>query len=276
MEIAPSKHPRYVLIPLPFDAGSSRPGSRHAPRAVLDASQTIEWYDECYDVNLEHLPYRTHDPVVPRPREKTRAYLDRVRAAARTAYRQNAIPIGLGGEHTLLVPLVEALVESRPKKDFSVVVFDAHSDLRKDFEGNPWSHACSSRRVLEMGIDVTVVGLRSLLPEHRDAGARLIFPEDIRGGRWKRMLSAVKKNIYVSIDIDVLDLGIMPAATNPEPGGLTWSEFTDALTLLFKDRNFLAGDVVEYCPPAGPAYAAVTTARALVRLIALAERSRSR
>lgn len=276
LEIAPSKNPRYVLIPLPYDAGSTRPGSRFAPRAILEASQCIESYDETLDVDLERLSYRTMPPVVPRRSERARVYLDRVRRAALDVHRRRAIPVGIGGEHSLLVPLVEAVAASRGKKDFSVVVFDAHSDLRLDSGGNRWSHACSTRRVVEMGIDTTVVGLRSLLPEHRSAGARLIFPDDIRRGRWKKMLGRVKSNLYVSVDVDVLDLGIMPAATNPEPGGLSWTEFSDILAFLFARRTFLAGDVVELCPPAGPAYAAATAARVLVRLIALAEKSRSR
>lgn len=276
LEIAPSKNPRYVLIPLPFDAGSSRPGSRFAPAAILKASQSIEWYDETLDVSIENLSYQTVSPLAPRRKEKTRAYLDRVREAAVKAHQHHSVPVGVGGEHTLLVPLVEALVASRKSKDFSVVVFDAHSDLREDYEGNPWSHACSTRRIVEMGLDATVVGLRSLLPEHRKAGARLIFPEDIRSGRWKSMMAEVKRSVYVSIDVDVLDLGILPAATNPEPGGLSWDEFSTVLTHLMTGRHFLAGDVVELCPPAGPAYAAVTAARVLTRLIALAEKSRTR
>lgn len=242
---------------------------------ILDASQSIEWYDETLDISLEKLAYQTIPPIVPKRGEKTRAYLDRVRASALKAYQAKSTPIGLGGEHTLLVPLVEALVESRRgNTDFSVVVFDAHSDLRDTFNGTPWSHACSTRRILDMGIDATVIGLRSLLPEHRSAGARLIFPDDVRSDKWKKMLESVKRSIYVSIDIDVLDLGIMPAATNPEPGGLFWHEFSEILVHLFRGRHFLAGDVVELCPPAGPEYAAVTTARALTRLVALAEKSR--
>lgn len=263
-------------MPLPSDIGSSRPGSRHAPLAILDASQSIEWYDEMPDVDLENLSYKTVPAVVPRRGERPRDYLDRVRAEALKAHRARAIPVGIGGEHTLLVPLVEALLETRKSRDFSVVVFDAHSDLRKEFNGNPWSHACSTRRVVEMGLDATVVGVRSLLPDHYKAGARLVFPEDIRTGRWKKMLAGVKRNVYISIDIDVLDLGLMPAATNPEPGGLLWAEFSKVLEHLMCGRNFLAGDVVELCPPAGPAYAAVTAARVLTRLIALAEKSRSK
>lgn len=274
LEIPPSKKPRYVLIPLPLDVGSSRRGSAKAPLEILKASQTFEWYDEALDFSLENLSYQTVHPLVLRRGEKVRAYLDRVRAEALLAYRRRAMPIGIGGEHTLLSPLVEALLAHRGARDFSVVVFDAHSDLRKDFEGNRWSHACSTRRIVEMGLDATVVGLRSLLPDHRRAGARLIFPEDVRSGRWKKMLSKVKRNVYVSVDVDVLDLGIMPAATNPEPGGLSWSEFTEVLIHLLRGRTLLAGDVVELCPPAGPAYAAITAARVLARLIALAEKSR--
>ena len=273
LDIRPSHRPRYVLIPLPYDAGSTRPGSRLAPKAILDASQCVESYDELLDVDLQRLRYRTAPPLVPKRGERQRAYLDRVRAAAALAHRQGAVPIGIGGEHSVLAPLVEALAGARGKKDFSVVVFDAHSDLRKVHNGSLWSHACSTRRVVEMGIDTTVIGLRSLLPEHRRAGARLIFADDVRKGRWKRMLAGIRKNIYLSIDVDVFDLGLMPAATNPEPGGISWGEFSDILTHLARSRTVLAGDVVELCPPAGPSCAAATAARALVRLVALSEAS---
>lgn len=276
LDVPPSARPRYVLIPLPFDAGSTRPGSRLAPRAILEATQYFECYDEVADVDLESVPFRTAPPIAPRRNEKTRAYLDRVRAAALTAHQKKSIPIGIGGEHTLIVPLVESLVAARGSTDFSVVIFDAHSDLRDEHEGTRWSHACSTRRVMEMGIDTTVIGLRSLRPDHRNAGARLIFPDDLRHGRWEKMMSRVKRNIYISIDVDVLDLGILPAATNPEPGGLTWDEFTRVLIALFHKRTFLAGDIVELCPPAGPAYAAFTAARCLTRLVAFAEKSRRR
>lgn len=236
----------------------------------------MESYDEIAAVDLENLAYDLSPAVAPRRREPARHYLDRVRSAALCAYDRSAIPIGIGGEHTLSVPLVEALASSRGRKDFSVVIFDAHSDLRDTHEGSRWSHACSTRRIVEMGLDTTVIGLRSLLRDHLKAGARLIFPDDIRSGRWRKMLNGLRKNLYISIDLDVLDIGIMPAVTNPEPGGLSWWEFSDVLAHLFRSRRFLAGDVVELCPTRGPSYAAVTAARALVRLIALAEKNRRR
>lgn len=177
----------------------------------------------------------------------------------------SAVPVLLGGDHTLTAGAVRALARRHPK--LRVVVFDAHLDLREEYEGSPWSHACTVRRVWEQVGDsrVVLVGVRSGVWEEwafarshcRWWSGALALPETVHA----ELLSGP---VYLSVDLDVLDPAYAPGVGNPEPGGPSFSDLLRALYLL-RGLPVVGMDLVETAPALDPSGVTAVAAAKLLR-----------
>ena len=253
---APSAGPdkaRFHVIPVPLEASVSYGGgTARGPSAILTASRQVETFDGT-DIPAE-VGIHTQAPVVcdGRPVEEALGELaDRVgRVVA-----EGGTPVVLGGEHTVTVGAVRALAQ-RFGKEFGVVQFDAHADLRDVYEGNPLSHACVMRRVHELGVPLFQVGVRSLcLAEAEFRKSRGIECLDAsavaRGGAPDGVLPpGFPDKVYVSFDVDAFDPSVLPATGTPEPGGLSWYDAVGLLSDVMSGREVLGVDVVELAPVA--------------------------
>jgi agmatinase len=167
---------------------------------------------------------------------------------------------------------------------------DAHADLRNQYEGSPWSHACVARRIAERH-PVVQVGIRSLSSEEsafiEGGGVTTIFasaiaserckgPGDAAGSAWiDAALDAVQSgSVYLTFDLDGLDPSIMPAVGTPEPGGLLWYETLAFLEALFERKSVVAADVVELCPIPGAVASDFLAARLAYKIVGHALRAR--
>jgi agmatinase len=163
-------------------------------------------------------------------------------------------PFVLGGEHSITAPIVAALAEKH--RDLSVLQIDAHADLRETYMGTPHSHACAMRRVLEHA-RATQVGIRSLSPEEAadvpTLPTRIFYDFKMRRDQnWiDRVVDSLGETVYITIDCDGLDPGIMPAVGTPEPGGLSWYETLTLLRRVIESRRVIGCDLVELCPIPG-------------------------
>jgi len=168
---------------------------------------------------------------------------------------KNQVPVLLGGEHTLTVGAVKGA--QRVKTSFGVVQFDAHADLRTSYRDNPLNHACVMRRVMEMGIPIFQVGVRSLSRPEQEfrekegipsldavAIARTGIPESV-------LPSDFPSIIYISIDVDAFDPAVIPATGTPEPGGLSWYDTIQLLEKVISGRSVIGMDFVELAPVPG-------------------------
>jgi len=159
--------------------------------------------------------------------------------------------LSLGGEHTISYGLISAFKEKY--KDFSVLQIDAHSDLRDEYEGTKFSHACVMRRVRDLGISVTGVGIRS--QDETEIGymkkkkIKTIFYAPMIP--LKKIISSLSKNVYITFDVDGLDPSIMPSTGTPEPGGLGWYEVLSLIKQVAKERKIVGADIVELSPLKG-------------------------
>jgi agmatinase len=160
--------------------------------------------------------------------------------------------------------------------DLSVLYLDAHADLRDEYMGSPWSHACVARRVVETA-PLMEVGVRSMSAEERvfaDNKPVPIWYWPAEGGdvgaitEWA--LEGLSDNVYVSIDLDVLDPSLMAAVGTPEPGGMGWSDLTTLLRNVAELRNIVGFDITELSPPEGPEACAFTAAKLAYKLIGYA------
>ncbi len=264
---------RFLVMPVPYDGTVSyRPGARKGPSAIIDASRQMEDYDielgqETCALGIHTLPEVQPDPAGPE------ATVDRVQEAVARVYRPGSVMVTVGGEHSISVGVVRALREVHP--DLSVLMLDAHADMRDSYQGSRYSHATVGRRLSE-SCPVTLVGVRSLSTEERDAVESLRQPMFTwpYGGTIEQLaeeaLGHLTETVYISVDLDVLDPSIMAAVGTPEPGGMLWDETLTLLRAVASRRRIVGFDLMELAPPEGPVSCAYTAAKLAYKLMGYA------
>ncbi|MFH1107304.1 MAG: agmatinase [Candidatus Micrarchaeota archaeon] len=243
---------KVVVIPAPFDGTTSwKTGARHGPEAIISASRWLETYDEELGRDFTEEGFHTLPELEPDygSVENTVAAVETV---AGKILGDGKFPLLLGGEHALSVGAFRALKSKRP--DASVLYFDAHPDLRDEFEGTRFGHACAARRGLDLGLRIAQVGIRSVSAEDKDVYDK--HPGQIRPfyafdkANWDagEISGSLSDDVYVSFDVDAFDSSLMPATGTPEPGGLFWDEVLVILREVAKSHKIVGADVMELSP----------------------------
>ena len=270
-EYASWERAQVALLPVPYDGTASyRPGARRGPSAILEASPQLELYDE----ELQAEPYRVGIATLP-PLDAVidpEAMTKRVEQAVSLVLQSEKFPIVLGGDHSITVGAVRALAERYGP--LSVLQLDAHSDLREEYQGSRFSHACVARRILELGCSLVQLGIRSLTREdaeliRQQEALTTVYAHELHRD-FKGALGALERlrgPVYISVDLDVLDPGVMPAVGTPEPGGLGWYQLLAVLREAFVRYEVVGCDVVELCPIEGMVAPDFTAARLVYKLI---------
>ncbi len=248
---------RVLILPIPYDGTASyRPGARFGPEAILAASAFVETYDDELDLVPEGLGFHTLPAISPTGTGAD-AMTERIYGAAKEILSRagDRFLLSLGGEHSVTPGLVRAFAECHD--GLSVLHLDAHADLRDSYEDCRNSHACACRRLREHVRDTVSVGVRSLSENE----AALIRAEDIpvfsaldvKGStEWiDEVVDCLGPEVYVTLDLDVLDPSIMPATGTPEPGGLSWYEILAILRAVARRRSVVGADIVELAPIPG-------------------------
>jgi agmatinase len=214
-----------VILPVPYDSTSEwRSGSRHGPQAIIDASQYLEFYDleldrEIYKVGISTLPQV--EPLLSSPQ----AMIDRVYQVIKGLIQKEKFVVLLGGEHSLSLGAVRAFKEAFP--GLSVLQLDAHADLRDEYLGTKYSQACVMRRIFEL-CPISQVGVRSLSWEEKQFLTQNkltpFYMSDLASNTASidQIVDTLSEDVYVTIDVDVLDPSIMSAVGTPEPDGMSW------------------------------------------------------
>ncbi len=246
---------RVVILPLSYEGTVTYgKGTGQGPKAIIEASQQLELYDEELDQETYRIGIHTLKGIKAEtlsPEELTEAVY---RKASHLA-REGKFLAALGGEHSLSLGLVKAL--NQKYKDLTVLQLDAHADLRDKYQGTKYNHACIGRRVLEL-TPLTQVGVRSLDRAQADymrseKRLKVFYASRIIGQKdWiEEVISTLSPNVYLTFDLDVLDPGIMPAVGTPEPGGLSWYETLNFLRRLTEKKRIVSFDIVELSPQPG-------------------------
>ncbi len=263
----------FHIIPVPFEKSVSYgTGTANGPAAVLQASQQLEFFDtvSCPGEKGIH----THHPI---ESDDPEAMLDTVSRTVRSVVENNRIPVVIGGEHTVSLGAVMGMGKSQP---FGVVQIDAHADLRDSHEGSLYSHACVMRRIVDLGIPIFQIGIRSLsLAEvafREKKKIRYLDMTDInQNGLPADILpDDFPEKLYLTIDVDGLDPSIMPATGTPEPGGLSWQQTMTILENLARTRQIIGFDAVELAPIAAVHFPEYTVARMIYNLMGFIARNR--
>jgi agmatinase len=269
-----------VILPAPYEQTVSYGGgTKNGPAAILEASQYVELFDE--ETKREISRERGIATLAPINfgNKKGQQALQVIHDIVAELVAEDKFVVTLGGEHTISSATISAYAERY--KNLSVLQFDAHSDLREEYQGSKFSHACVMARVCEF-IDpkrVVQVGIRAQCREEaefiRDRGVNTFYAHEIREGKFTRFLKywddlVVEKltdRVYITFDVDGLDPSIMPATGTPEPNGLFWAEVMQCLKKVSKLRTIVGCDVVELAPIKGLHHPDLTTAKLVSKLL---------
>jgi agmatinase len=238
-----------VILPVPFDATSTWiKGADMGPAAILEASANMELYDIDTDSEVYLKGIHTADAVIEKTSPEVLA--GRIRDAVNRFLEDGKFVVMLGGEHSVTIGAVQAFTGHFP--GLSVLQIDAHTDMRQEYEGSRFNHACVMARVSEM-CPVVQVGIRSMDVVEKPylTKERIFYAKDIVGGHTSWIDEVIEKlnyHVYVTIDLDGFDPSIVPATGTPEPGGLAYYDVINLMRKLIVERKLVGFDVVELCP----------------------------
>jgi len=271
----------YVL-PAPYEYTSSYvTGSDRGPSAIIEASQQVEFYDE----GLGCEPFREWGGIATATPLDLKGKVDQQAVEAIEDFVQPHVGTGrlvvtLTGEHTGALGAIRAHAKRFP--DLCVVQIDAHGDLRHAYQGNPYSHASVMARVVDAGLPLVQVGIRSICPEEVERlkstdRISTFFAEQIlnpagpyegKAARWiPDVVKACRGPVYVTFDCDGLDASLVPALGTPEPGGLGWYDTLNLITALANGPGILGMDISEIAPIEGFVAPQFCIARLIYRML---------
>jgi len=259
-----------VILPVPYDSTSEwRGGSRHGPQAIIDASQYLELYDleldrEIYKVGISTLP--EVEPLLSSPQDM----IDRVYQVIKGLIQNEKFVVLLGGEHSLSLGAVRAFKEAFPR--LSVLQLDAHADLRDEYLGTKYSQACVMRRIFEL-CPISQAGVRSLSWEEKQFLTQNkltpFYMSDLASNTASidQIVDSLSEDVYITIDVDVLDPSIMPTVGTPEPDGMSWRQVLDIIKSVVLHKHVVGFDLMEFCPGEGAGSCAFLLAKLAYKLI---------
>ncbi len=263
-----------LILPIPLERTVSyKPGTAEAPRAILETTDQLEFYEE--DAGWSPFKHMKLSVLSEFADVKTETDAE---LHARLARHVVSLPadnlfIGIGGEHSL----TPSLVESRMPEPGTVLFLDAHGDMRSSYEGSKYSHACPVNRLLAQGHRIVMAGIRSVYESEvelveREPRITLFLDWDLHGkGQWESFLQKVnslKGPVYLSIDMDVFNPAVVPGVGTPQPGGFSWYQMIEVLESLFSGKQIdLRGvDMVELVPESSRV-SEMTAAKLLLKII---------
>jgi len=240
-----------VIYGMPMDwTVSFRPGSRFGPARIREVSIGLEEYSPYLDRLLEEVRYFDAGDI-PLPFGNVEGSLDAIRSFVGKVLADNKMPIGLGGEHLVTWPVIQAVYEKY--KDLVIFHFDAHTDLRDSYEGYPYSHSTPIKKACDLigGKNVYSFGIRSGMKEEFEWAKENmhLYKYDVLEPVKKVLPTIGNRPIYLTIDIDVLDPSAAPGTGTTEAGGITSRELLDTIHYMAQNEaNVIGCDLVEVAP----------------------------
>lgn len=269
---------RVSLLGVPYDGTCCfRPGARFGPSAVREDSYGIETYCPQLNLDLEDINF-TDIGSLDVPLGDAKLTLDYIRDATDILLKKNLKPLIIGGEHSITSGVIKSLITNYP--DLIMLQLDAHADLRDEWLGSKFSHACTMKRCLEIlpSKKIFQIGIRSGTKSEfleMNNSKRLI--QHTLGKNAKSLEEALKsfkgRPIYLTFDLDWFDPSIMPGTGTPEPGGYFWGDFA-AIIDVIKSHNLIGADVVELSPKLdNTGISSILAAKVIRSLIMLLDKS---
>jgi agmatinase len=267
-----------VILPIPFEATTTYgKGTENGAFAILDASHQVEYYDD--ELKMEtglKFPIYTHPAIantIENPDLSPEEMIDLTYQTVSKLIRDGKFVIGLGGEHSITTGIVKAY-QDYLDEPFTVVQIDAHGDLRYDYDGSIYNHACIMHRIFDMGIPSVPIAIRAISQPEADLIEKhqipVIWGHDLeKNNYWlQEAIASIKtKKVFLTIDLDGLDPSIMPGVGTPVPGGLQWYPCLSFLKTLFATYEVIGCDVMELAPIKGNVVSEFAAAKLVYKLI---------
>ena len=230
---------------------SFKPGARFGPTAIRNVSESLETYCPFLNKDLNLINYFDAGSLKLNS-SNTHSIIKKVKSGTNFLINNNLKPIILGGEHSITIGAIEALVKKYP--DLIMIQLDAHADLRNSYQDNKYSHACTIRRCLELlpSKKVIQMGIRSGTKEEFEIMKNNHQLIKYKTGdaiiELEKSLEPFKNHpIYLTIDLDWFDPSLLPGTGTPEPGGFFWHDFEKIIKLLNR-FEIIGCDIVELSP----------------------------
>lgn len=248
-----AKDAHFHVLPAPFEASVSYGGgTARGPAAILGASWQLETWDG--KSKPSQLGIHTLPPIDTNGEVET--VLQRIADATESIVRAGAIPVVLGGEHTVTYGVINGLLAAG-LDDFGVVQIDAHADLRDTYEGDRYSHASVMKRIVDEDIPLFQLGVRACCEEELKArklygvkyvDADTLVPKNLQS---VSLPDDFPDKVFFTLDIDGMDPSVFPSTGTPVPGGLGWYQTLAIFESIARQRQIIGFDVMEFAPIEG-------------------------
>tara|TARA_B100000686_G_scaffold260610_1_gene273396 strand:+ start:966 stop:1853 length:888 start_codon:yes stop_codon:yes gene_type:complete len=252
-----NKKENVVVVPFGLEKTVSYGGgTSKGPKEIIKASHQVELFDE--DLNKE--PYKNIGIKTLKPFPIKNNIIDALKQIEninKILLDKKKFPLILGGEHSLTPGAIKPFVKKFGK--ICLLHFDAHADLRNSYNGNRFSHASAIRRCLDNpNVSVISFGIRNISSSEisfikkNKKRIKIYWAKDKSKWNLNEFKKIIKsKKVYLTFDVDGLDLSIMPATGTPEPGGLFWDETMNIIKIAAKTSHIVGADVNELSPIKG-------------------------
>lgn len=239
---------KIVLIPVPYDGTSTwQKGADKGPEAFLEASENME----LYDIETDSEVYKEGVFLAEAITENStpEAMVNAVHQITKQYINKNKFVTVFGGEHSISIGTIRAFNECF--NNLTVLHIDAHADLRKEYEGSPYNHACAVYEANQT-TNLVQVGIRSMDASERSLmnPDKVFFAHDMAVNEYwmDDVIDQLTSNVFITFDLDAIDPSLLPSTGTPEPGGLFYYETLEFLKKVFESKNVVGFDMVELCP----------------------------
>ena len=245
---------KVIVVPFGLEKSVSYgSGTKNGPKEIIKASHQVELFDE--DLNKE--PYKEIGIKTLRPfqiKKNLKDAINQLGEINKNIISKNKFPLILGGEHSLTPGSIKPFVKKFD--ELTILHFDAHADLREEYKGEKFSHACAMKRCLDFkNVKVVSFGIRNLSKNemkfynNNRERIEIFWAKDKKVWNINKISKIfLKKNVYITFDVDGFDSSIMPATGTPEPGGFMWDDIIPIIKTVCKNSNVVGADINELAP----------------------------
>ncbi len=245
---------KVVVVPFGLEKSVSYGGgTKNGPKEIIKASHQVELFDE--DLNKE--PYLNIGIKTLKPfliKKDLKSAIAQLGSINKKIISENKFPLILGGEHSITPGSIKPFAEKYD--EITILHFDAHADLREEYNGEKFSHACAIKRCLDFkNVKVISIGIRNISAvemefyNNNKDRIEIFWAKDKQKWNTNKISEILlNKNVYITFDVDGFDSSIMPATGTPEPGGFFWEDIIPIIKTVCKNSNIIGADINELAP----------------------------
>ena len=253
---------KFVILPVSYEKDVTfGKGASLGPDEIIKASEHLEYYDEQFDCE----PFLEGIELLSEVKAETPEEM-----IEKVSIPKYKFVIGLGGDHSVTIGLTKNLDE-----DTSIIILDAHADFRDSWNNSKLNHACVAKH-LSKKHSLALLGVRSMDVDEakqieQNDNVHLIKSYDFNLTKLKEILPKLKDKVYISIDVDVFDPSFIRNTGTPEPGGFNWNQVIAILKVIFREKEVVGADIVEFAPKENFQAEAYSLAKLAYKLMSLSK-----